>query len=65
MMYSMLEPPMNARYGKNFLFLTLDQSTTPDAEHGGDTLEEFLAKVDRLHWTEELRSMYKQKYGLF
>ncbi|XP_068685450.1 uncharacterized protein [Montipora foliosa] len=42
-----------------------DESTTPDPEHGGDTLEEFLAKVDRLHWTEELRSMYKQKYGLF
>ncbi|KAK2573783.1 hypothetical protein P5673_001478 [Acropora cervicornis] len=41
-----------------------DESTQSDADAGRGSVEEYLAKIDRLRWTEELRSMYKEKYGL-
>ena len=47
-----------------FLFFVLDESTQSDADAGRGSVEEYLAKIDRLRWTEELRSMYKEKYGL-
>ena len=61
-----------------FLFLLLyfvaDGSAESNAEHDGDSMEEFIAKIaqarreseeNRKYWAQELRSMNKwEKYGL-
>ena len=64
---------------KRFLLFILlcfiaDRSPESNAEHDGDSMEEFLAKLsqarreseeNRKYWEQELRSMNKwEKYGL-